>query len=104
MFRRILAILLLWLSTDAGASLPLQASLGDLACGADHVLVGRVVGVDMLAEDGEPPTVLRERVTSPGGTTAAALEAFAHGNLRALVAGAVAAATERGRELSEKYS
>jgi pyrroline-5-carboxylate reductase len=58
----------------------------------------------MLAEDGEPPTVLRERVTSPGGTTAAALEAFAHGNLRALVAGAVAAATERGRELSEKYS
>jgi pyrroline-5-carboxylate reductase len=58
----------------------------------------------MLAEDGEPPTVLRERVTSPGGTTAAALEAFADGNQRALVAGAVAAATERGRELSEKYS
>jgi len=58
----------------------------------------------MLAEDGEPPTVLRERVTSPGGTTAAALEAFAQGNLRALVASAVAAATERGRELSEKYS
>src|SRR4029079_11419161 len=26
----------------------------------------------MLAEAGEPPTVLRERVTSPGGTTAAA--------------------------------
>jgi len=58
----------------------------------------------MLAEDGEPPTVLRERVTSPGGTTAAALETFAHGNLRALVASAVAAATERGRELSEQYS
>jgi pyrroline-5-carboxylate reductase len=58
----------------------------------------------MLAEDGEPPTVLRERVTSPGGTTAAALEAFADGNLRALVASAIAAATERGRELSERYS
>jgi pyrroline-5-carboxylate reductase len=58
----------------------------------------------MLVEDGEPPTVLRERVTSPGGTTAAALEAFAGGNLRALVASAIAAATARGRELSEKYS
>jgi pyrroline-5-carboxylate reductase len=58
----------------------------------------------MLVEDGEPPTVLRERVTSPGGTTAAALETFAGGNLRALVASAIAAATERGRELSEKYS
>ena len=58
----------------------------------------------MLVEDGEPPTVLRERVTSPGGTTAAALETFAHGNLRALVASAIAAATERGRELSEKHS
>ncbi|TCO37307.1 pyrroline-5-carboxylate reductase [Dokdonella fugitiva] len=58
----------------------------------------------MLVEDGEPPTVLRERVTSPGGTTAAALEAFANGNLRALVADAVAAATTRGKELSERYS
>ncbi|MGN6517932.1 MAG: pyrroline-5-carboxylate reductase [Dokdonella sp.] len=58
----------------------------------------------MLVEDGEPPTVLRERVTSPGGTTAAALEAFANGNLRALVATAIAAATTRGKDLSERYS
>lgn len=58
----------------------------------------------MLVEDGEPPTVLRERVTSPGGTTAAALDAFASGGLRDLVASAVDAATRRGRELSEKYS
>ena len=58
----------------------------------------------MLVEDGEPPTVLRERVTSPGGTTAAALEAFASGNLRALVADAIAAATTRGKDLSERYS
>jgi pyrroline-5-carboxylate reductase len=58
----------------------------------------------MLVEDGEPPTVLRERVTSPGGTTAAALDAFAGGGLRDLVAAAIDAATRRGRELSEKYS
>ena len=58
----------------------------------------------MLAEEGEPPAVLRERVTSPGGTTAAALNTFAAGNLRGLVTDAVAAATARGRELSEQYS
>jgi pyrroline-5-carboxylate reductase len=58
----------------------------------------------MLVEDGEPPTVLRERVTSPGGTTAAALDAFSSGGLRDLVASAIDAATRRGRELSEKYS
>ena len=58
----------------------------------------------MLVEEGEPPAVLRERVTSPGGTTAAALNALAAGNLRGLVTNAVAAATARGRELSEQYS
>ncbi|MEP7043563.1 MAG: pyrroline-5-carboxylate reductase [Dokdonella sp.] len=58
----------------------------------------------MLVEDGEAPTVLRERVTSPGGTTAAALEAFAAGGLRELVSAAVGAATRRGRELSNPSS
>ena len=57
----------------------------------------------MAAEDGEPPARLRERVTSPGGTTEAALDAFAAGGLRALVAGAVEAATRRGRELSDRF-
>ncbi len=58
----------------------------------------------MLVEDGEAPAILRERVTSPGGTTAAALDAFAVGDLRGLVARAVAAATRRGGELSEQHS
>ncbi|HEY6940779.1 pyrroline-5-carboxylate reductase [Dokdonella sp.] len=58
----------------------------------------------MLVEDPDPPTVLRERVTSPGGTTAAALDAFANGHLRGVVAAAVAAATARGKELSERFS
>jgi pyrroline-5-carboxylate reductase len=39
-------------------------------------------------------------VTSPGGTTAAALDAFATGGLRELAARALAAATTRGVELS----
>ncbi len=57
----------------------------------------------MASEDGETPARLRERVTSPGGTTQAALDAFANGGLRALVAAAVAAATARGRELSAQF-
>jgi pyrroline-5-carboxylate reductase len=56
----------------------------------------------MLVESGEAPAKLRERVTSPGGTTAAALAAFDAGGLRALVASAVDAATRRGRELSAR--
>ena len=55
----------------------------------------------MAAEDGESPARLRERVTSPGGTTQAALDAFAAGGLRELVADAVHAATLRGGELSD---
>jgi pyrroline-5-carboxylate reductase len=54
----------------------------------------------MLLESGEPAEVLRQRVTSPGGTTQAALDAFEAGGFRALVADAIAAATRRGRELS----
>ena len=54
----------------------------------------------MLREDGAPPAELRRRVTSPGGTTEAALESFAASDFNAIVARAVAAATQRGRELS----
>ena len=56
----------------------------------------------MLAESGEAPATLRERVTSPGGTTAAALAAFDAGGLRELVADAIRAATRRGQELSSR--
>lgn len=54
----------------------------------------------MLREDGAAPAALRQRVTSPNGTTQAAVESFEANGLRALVAGAVAAATRRGQELS----
>ena len=56
----------------------------------------------MASEDAEPPARLRERVTSPNGTTAAALDAFAKGGLRELVARAVDAATVRGAEMSRE--
>ena len=46
----------------------------------------------MLAESDTPPGLLRERVTSPGGTTAAALREFDRGGLRSAVLAAVEAA------------
>jgi pyrroline-5-carboxylate reductase len=54
----------------------------------------------MLMESGEPASVLRQRVTSPGGTTQAALESFVGGGFGTLVNQAIGAATQRGRELS----
>lgn len=54
----------------------------------------------MLTESGEDPAELRRRVTSPGGTTQAAIETFEAGGFRALVAAAIRNATERGRQLS----
>ncbi|MCC4632515.1 pyrroline-5-carboxylate reductase [Xanthomonas dyei] len=54
----------------------------------------------MLTESGEAPQVLRGRVTSPNGTTQAAIETFQAGGFEALTAQAIAAATERGRSLS----
>lgn len=73
------------LSTDAARTLVVQTVLG----------AGR-----MLAEGTEPAAELRRRVTSPGGTTQAALETFQAGGFEALVARAVHAARLRGAELA----
>ena len=54
----------------------------------------------MLVESGEAPGDLRKRVTSPNGTTQAALESFERDDFRAIVARAIHAARVRGRELS----
>lgn len=54
----------------------------------------------MLVETGEDPGVLRQRVTSPNGTTQAALESFAAEHFAQVIALAVAAATRRGGELA----
>ena len=53
----------------------------------------------LLAESGSGPEELRAAVTSPGGTTAAGLRALESRAVRAAVADAVVAATERSREL-----
>jgi pyrroline-5-carboxylate reductase len=54
----------------------------------------------MLRETGQHPTVLREQVTSPGGTTAAALRVLDDHKVRAAFVSAIEAAAVRSRELS----
>jgi len=73
------------MSRDTARALAAQACLG----------AGR-----MLTESGEDPSVLRKRVTSPNGTTQAALESFAADHFSQVVARAVAAATRRGGEMA----
>ena len=73
------------LPADAARTLVLQTVLG---------------AARMLAEASEAPDALRRRVTSPGGTTQAAIGTFESGGFRDLVALAIRNATERGRQLS----
>jgi len=82
---------------DAGVRMGLPR---DAAC---ELANQTVYGAARLAlEDGRPPAVLKDQVTSPGGTTLAGLERLEAGGLRAAVYDAVAAATKRSRELAEE--
>ena len=56
----------------------------------------------MLRETGEHPTVLREQVTSPGGTTAAALRELERHGVRSAFLSALEAARDRSRELGSQ--
>lgn len=55
----------------------------------------------LLRETGEHPAVLRERVTSPGGTTAAAIRVLEDHKVRAAFLGAMEAARDRSQELAD---
>jgi pyrroline-5-carboxylate reductase len=55
----------------------------------------------LLVETGKGPFELRAQVTSPGGTTAAAMHILEGRGFRALVEDAVAAAAQRSRELGK---
>ncbi len=68
---------------------------------ATELAVQTVYGAStMVRETGEHPGVLRERVTSPGGTTAAALGSLERHGLRATFLDALTAARDRSRELA----
>ncbi|MDH3242365.1 MAG: pyrroline-5-carboxylate reductase [Alphaproteobacteria bacterium] len=77
-----------------------QAGLADDL--AERLARATVTGAGELAHlSTEPAAILRQQVTSPGGTTAAALEVLmAEGGLEELMVRAVAAAADRSRELA----
>jgi pyrroline-5-carboxylate reductase len=54
---------------------------------------------ELLASGDLDPAELRRRVTSPGGTTAAAIESFTRDDFQGLITRAVASAAARSREL-----
>ena len=71
---------------------------------AKQLALGTLAGATKLAsESTEPLAVLRERVTSKGGTTAAALAAFGDAGFTGIVEDAMAAAARRSRELAEEF-
>jgi pyrroline-5-carboxylate reductase len=82
--------------TDAGVRVglprPIAASL------AVHTVRG---SAEMVLSQGEHPAVLRDRVTSPGGTTTAGMAELEKHRLRAALIAAVEAATLRSRELGD---
>lgn len=80
--------------TEAGVRVGLPREL------SARLTSATLAGSSMLLDaTGDHPAVLRERVTSPGGTTAAALHELERHGLRAAVLDAVVANRDRSREL-----
>ncbi len=75
----------LGLSEDQATTLAIQTMVGSAA---------------MLEQSGKSATTLRENVTSPNGTTAAALKVFSEANLGEIVTRAMTAARDRSQELA----
>ncbi|HIJ67618.1 MAG TPA: pyrroline-5-carboxylate reductase [Planctomycetes bacterium] len=71
---------------------------------AKELVLQTAKGAALLAEQadgrGETPAELRRKVTSPGGTTEAALKVFAEKDFSDLVTTALTAARDRSRDLS----
>ncbi len=81
---------------EAGVHLGLPRST------ATELVIQTLVGSGkMLRETGTHPTVLREQVTSPGGTTASALRELEDHKVRAAFLAAMEAARDRSRQLAE---
>jgi pyrroline-5-carboxylate reductase len=81
--------------TDAGILLGLPRQV------AHDLIVQSAIGASvMLRDSGEHPVKLREAVTSPAGTTIAAIRELENHGVRAALLGALEAARDRSRELA----
>ncbi|MBF0417378.1 MAG: pyrroline-5-carboxylate reductase [Magnetococcales bacterium] len=83
--------------SDGGVASGLPRSLADRL--AFRTLLG---SAKLLEESGVHPGVLKNQVTSPGGTTIAGLEVLERSGVRGALMGAVQAACQRSRELGKK--
>ena len=84
---------------DAGILLGLPRAV------AAELIVQTAVGsAQMLRDSGEHPVQLREAVTSPGGTTIAAIRELENHGVRAALLSALEAARDRSRELAAGQS
>ena len=82
--------------TDAGVKQGLPRTV------AARLSAQTVLGAARLAiETGRHPAILRDEVTTPGGTTISAVAELEKHGLRTMLIDAVAIATERSRQLSE---
>ena len=79
---------------DAGERAGLSRRQADLL--AKQTCLG---AARMMLESGEPANVLRGKVTSPGGTTQAALESMARNKVYEHICEAILAACRRSQEL-----
>ncbi|MER6810990.1 pyrroline-5-carboxylate reductase [Spirillospora sp. NPDC000708] len=70
------------------------------AAALEMVIQSAVGAAVMLRDSGEHPVLLREAVTSPGGTTISAIRELERHGVRAAVLEAIEAARNRGRELA----
>ena len=90
--------LLAELMTDAAVNLGLARE------SAQELAIQTLFGSGRMARDSDGDLArLRAEVTSKGGTTEAALRVFDSSNLRGIVAAALQAATDRGRELAQAF-
>ncbi len=71
---------------------------------ARHLVVGTVHGAARMAQElGLDPAVLREQVTSRGGTTAAALDVLEQAGIRDTFARAIRAGRQRSEQLAAEF-
>jgi len=76
-------------------------ALGLSQADATTLTIQTIVGAaKLLDQSGDTPTMLREKVTSPNGTTFAALNSFNDSDISGVVAKAMKAARDRSQELA----